>query len=97
MSAQAAAARPELEEETTDHSGTDSAWRTILFNCGCHSFDEVEVQLIKAIRCTLSRARRFSMEVHTKGSAVVYQGPRERCEAVAMVLSDIGLIVEVAP
>ena len=92
----AATARPELEEKTTDHSGTGSGSRTILFNCDCHSFDEVEAQLIKAIRCTLSRARQISMEVHTKGSSVVYRGHRERCEAVAMVLSDIGLIVKVA-
>ncbi|MBI4375144.1 MAG: ATP-dependent Clp protease adaptor ClpS [Elusimicrobia bacterium] len=75
--------------------GVADEWRTVLFNCDCHTFDEVERQLIKAIRCTLARARQISMEVHTKGSAVVYRGPRERCEAVAMMLEDIGLIVKV--
>lgn len=96
MSPKAATAEPEIEKETTDDSGAESGWKTILFNCNCHSFDEVERQLMKAIRCTLSRARQFSMQVHTQGSAVVYQGPRERCEAVAMMLGDIGLIVKVA-
>ncbi|MBI4677535.1 MAG: ATP-dependent Clp protease adaptor ClpS [Elusimicrobia bacterium] len=38
-------------------------------------------------------ARRISWEVHTKGSAAVYAGPRERCEAVAAVLEQIGLRV----
>jgi ATP-dependent Clp protease adaptor protein ClpS len=85
----------EKEKETSDDSGETSGWRTVLFNCDCHSFDEVERQLLKAIKCTLSRARQLSMEVHTKGSAVVYRGARERCEAVAMVLGDIGLLVNV--
>lgn len=85
-----------LEEETTSRSGTHSGWRTILFNCECHTFDQVEKQLMKATRCTLSRARQIAWDVHTKGSAVVYEGPRERCEAVAMVLGDIGLVVKVS-
>ena len=85
-----------LEEETTEDSDLDSGWRTILFNCECHTFDAVERQLIKAIRCTLSRARAISWEVHSKGSSVVYKGARERCEAVADVLGSIGLIVNVS-
>ncbi len=85
-----------VEETTSDETEAAHAWKTILFNCECHTFDQVETQLIKAIRCTLSRARQLSMEVHTKGLAVVYTGPRERCEAVAMVLERIGLLVKVS-
>lgn len=71
-------------------------WKTILFNCSCHTFDEVEKVVMKATRCTLSRARQLSHEVHTRGSAVVYEGHRERCEAVAEVIASIGLRVKVA-
>ncbi len=85
-----------VEETVEEDVGRDSGWKTILFNCECHSFDEVERQLMKAVRCTLSQARRWSMEVHTKGSAVVYRGPRERCEAAASVLEEIGLLVQVS-
>ena len=85
----------DLEERTADHDASTGGWKTILFNCPCHTFDQVEDQLIKAIRCTLSRARQYSMEVHTKGSAIVYTGHRERCEAVAMTLGEIGLLVKV--
>lgn len=85
-----------VEETTSEDTAADSGWKTILFNCECHTFDEVERQLIKATRCSLSQARRHSMEVHSKGLAVVYRGPKERCEAVAMVLGEIGLIVSVA-
>lgn len=84
-----------LEEATTTDSGLTSGWKTILFNCECHSFDQVERQLIKAIRCTLSRARAISWEVHSKGSSAVYAGARERAEAVADVLESIGLNVQV--
>ncbi len=86
----------ESEEETAEDIGLGLGWRTILLNCDCHSFDQVERQLLKAIRCTLSRARQISNEVHTKGSSVVYQGHRERCEAVASVLSEIGLLTDVS-
>ena len=89
------AGQPALAERETADPGTEHGWRTVLFNCDCHTFDEVERQLIKAVRCTLSRARQLSLEVHTKGSAVVYSGPRERCEAAAMVLGEIGLVVKV--
>ena len=85
-----------IEEVTDDGTTSASGWKTILFNCECHTFDEVERQLIKATRCSLSQARKYSTEVHTKGSAVVYKGPRERCEAVAMVLEQIGLLAKVS-
>lgn len=75
--------------------GTDEPWKTVLFNCACHTFDQVETIVMKAMHCTLSRARAISHEVHTKGSAVIYSGARERCEAVADVVASIGLRVEV--
>ena len=61
----------------------------------CHSFEEVERQLVKAIHCSLSKARQIAWNVHNKGSEVVYVGHLERCEAVAMVLEDIGLLVKI--
>lgn len=82
--------------EPTDTTHKGFSCKTILFNCNCHSFDEVERQLIKAIHCSLSKARQIAWKVHTAGSEVVYTGHRERCEAVAMVLEDIGLIVKVS-
>ncbi|MEE8424503.1 MAG: ATP-dependent Clp protease adaptor ClpS [Elusimicrobiota bacterium] len=88
--------RPSEEKTPADSNSSGYAWRVVLLNCDCHSFDEVERQLIKAVRCTLSRARSISWEVHNKGSAVVYNGHPERCEAVAGVLEDIKLRVKVS-
>ena len=86
----------ERERKSADDAGSGGEpWKTVLFNCGCHTFDQVENVVMKAIRCTLSRARQISAEVHSRGSAVVYDGPFERCEAIAEVLASIGLRVEV--
>jgi ATP-dependent Clp protease adaptor protein ClpS len=82
-------------EEPADED-RDSGWSVILFNCDCHSFEQVEGILLKAVRCGLAQARAYSWEVHSKGSAVVYQGALERCEAVADVIGSIGLQVKVS-
>lgn len=95
MARAAVAAERETRAEEDVGAGGEP-WKTVLFNCSCHTFDEVEKIVMKATRCTLSRARQLSFEVHTHGSAVVYDGPRERCEAVAEVIASIGLRVKVA-
>ena len=82
-------------EEPAD-ADRDAGWHVILFNCDCHSFDQVEGILLKAVHCSLAQARAFSWEVHSKGSAVVYHGALERCEAVADAIASIGLQVKVS-
>jgi len=69
--------------------------KTILFNDNFHTFEEVASQLVKATKCTYSQGLKFAWEVHTTGSAVVYTGHLERCEAVAMVLEEIKLKTKV--
>ena len=66
----------------------------ILYNCECHTFEDVEVQLQKATGCTLEKAEALAMEVHTTGRAVVYAGTQEKCEQVAGILRQIRLQVE---
>ncbi len=85
------------KKKTTDGSSRGLPWLTILFNCDCHSFDDVAIQLMKAIRVPYSQGKAIATIIHNTGSAVVYTGHRERCEAVAMVLESIGLRVKVCP
>ena len=89
------AAEVKKVEEPAD-AERDHGWNVVLFNCDCHTFDSVERVLISAVRCSLSQARAWSWEVHSKGSAVVYQGALERCEAVADVIASIGLQVKIS-
>jgi ATP-dependent Clp protease adaptor protein ClpS len=92
-----AATAVELDDKVEEDAGQGGEpWKTILFNCDCHTFDEVENVVMKATRCTLSRARQISNEIHTRGAAVVFDGPRERCEAVAETISAIGLRTKVS-
>jgi ATP-dependent Clp protease adapter protein ClpS len=96
MARAAVAAAAVREEKPVENDGEPAEpWKTVLFNCDCHTFDEVEKIVMKAAHCSLSRARQISNEVHTRGSAVVYTGVRERCEAVADVIASIGLRVKV--
>lgn len=96
MARAAVAGQRQKEKQVEDSAGgAGEPWKVVLFNCECHTFDEVENVVMKATRCTLSRARQISNEVHTRGSAVIYDGPLERCEAVADVIGSVGLRVKV--
>jgi ATP-dependent Clp protease adaptor protein ClpS len=88
--------RPRKKKEPTDGTTRGVPWNTILFNCNCHSFDDVAKQLMKAIRVSYERGMAIANTVHTSGKAVVYTGHREHCEAVAMVLEEIGLVTKVS-
>ncbi|MFN0118581.1 MAG: ATP-dependent Clp protease adaptor ClpS [Elusimicrobiota bacterium] len=78
-------------EKPIDTSIKGFGYRTVLFNDDVHTFEEVATQLMKAIRCSYSDGVSIANVVHSTGSAVVYTGHIERCEAVAMVLENIGL------
>ena len=80
-------------EKPTDHTKNGFGAKTILFNDDHHTFEEVAHQLTRAIRCTLEHGLSLATQVHQTGSAIVYTGHLERCEAVAMVLEEIALKV----
>jgi len=93
--AQAATAKPVPTIEPTDATGKEHGWRTILFNCNCHTFAQVIEVLQRAIGCSAERAEELAWIVHRTGSAEVYSGDKESCEAVAEILGSIGLQVSV--
>lgn len=80
---------PEKDASTGTRPGHMA--RVILFNDDVHTFDDVASQLVKAVRCTYQRGLALANVVHNAGSAMVYEGHLERCEAVAMVLGEIAL------
>ena len=69
--------------------------RVILYNDDWHSFDEVIVQLIKAVKCTFEEARAFAFEVHVKGKAIVFSGQMNECLRVSSVLEEIALNTQI--
>jgi ATP-dependent Clp protease adaptor protein ClpS len=87
-------AAPEDVAETGTASGEGS--KVYLFNCDCHTFDDVIGQLVKAVPgMTRGQAEEIAWRVHTQGLAEVYRGGAPECERVAAVLAEIGLIVQV--
>ncbi|HSP86595.1 MAG TPA: ATP-dependent Clp protease adaptor ClpS [Ignavibacteriaceae bacterium] len=83
---------PEIIEEEIS---IDSQNRVVLFNDDWHTFEEVIVQLIKAIRCTFEKARTFAFEVHTNGKAIVFTGGMQDCLRVSSVLEEIALSTQI--
>ena len=68
-----------------------SGWKTTLFNCDCHTFDEVIAQICKAIGCTTQTATSLANIAHHTGQVKVCGGSQEYCETVCDVLGSIGL------
>ncbi len=69
--------------------------KVILFNDDIHTFEEVIGQLIKAIKCTESKAEALAWEVHNKGKAIVYTGEMIKCVEVSSILEEIGLMTQI--
>jgi ATP-dependent Clp protease adaptor protein ClpS len=69
--------------------------KVILYNDDWHTFEEVIVQLIKAVKCTFEEARDYAFEVHTKGKAVVFSGSMKDCLKVSSVLEEIALNTQI--
>ncbi|MGH7599359.1 MAG: ATP-dependent Clp protease adaptor ClpS [bacterium] len=70
-------------------------WKVILYNDEIHTFDEVILQLQKALKCSVQRAEKIAFEAHTRGKAIAFSGEFDECFRVAGVLREIQLIVEI--
>lgn len=90
---------PKLKHDTiTDadiSAHLDNLWKTILFNDDVHTFEDVAMQLVKAIHCNVTTGYDFANQVHTEGSAAVFYGSQIECEKVAGILREIDLNVDI--
>ncbi len=93
--AERTATRPVPEETVDETTALPPPWITFLWNCDCHTFEQVASQLVKAIGCSYDEGMQIAWRVHTEGKAAVRVGPRPECERVARVLAEIGLVVTV--
>ena len=82
-------------EETTHRTATEQPWRVILYNCNCHTFDEVIAQLRKCGLSTM-QSEFTAVEAHTKGRAIVYEGDQAEAERRVGILQAIGLRADVS-
>jgi ATP-dependent Clp protease adaptor protein ClpS len=83
----------EVEDRTT---GGGEGSQVFLFNCECHTFDEVISQLLKAVPgMTRPLAEELAWRVHSTGLTEVYRGGSADCDRVGRILGETGLIVQV--
>ena len=71
--------KPVIEHENEVDTTVGLESRVVLYNDDWHTFDEVIIQLIKAIHCTFDQARSYAFEVHVKGKSVVFNGQMKEC------------------
>ena len=84
-------------EEKIDEQGIDTTGeaKVILFNDDWHTFDDVIIQLIRAIHCTYKIAESMAWTVHNEGECRVYEGMVEECLSVSAVLEEIDLKTQI--
>ena len=69
--------------------------KVILYNDDWHSFDEVILQIIKAIGCSNTEAQNKALETHVKGKSVIFDGEFKECLRVSSVLEEIALHTQI--
>lgn len=79
--------RPEAEESFR----TETPWLVIVWNDPINLMTYVTFVLQKLFGYSHEKAHRLMMDVHTKGRAVVSNGPRERAELDVARLHQHGL------
>jgi len=86
-----------IPEEVADlGTGGGEGSKVFLFNCECHTFEEVITQLLKAVPgMTRPLAEELAWRAHTQGLAEVYRGSASECDRVAKILGETGLVVQV--
>jgi ATP-dependent Clp protease adaptor protein ClpS len=87
---------PQAIEETTVATGDDLRGRVIVYNCDCHSYEQVIELLCRAVpQMTPARAFELAYRIDHAGSAEVYSGEHKVCQQVAVILAEGGLRVAV--
>ncbi len=69
--------------------------KVILYNDEWHTFDEVISQIIKAIKCSNTEARKKAFETHVKGKSIIFDGEFKECLRVSSVLEEIALHTQI--
>lgn len=87
---------PETTEDIQTGSGTGFESRVVVFNCECHTYQQVIDLFCRFIPgMTPAKAFELAYRIDHEGEAVVYTGPLEHAEDIAVKLAGGGLRVVV--
>lgn len=87
---------PETIEDQTTSTGDGLEARVTVFNCSCHTYQQV-ITLFCEVIPGMNPARAFELawQIDHQGSAVVYAGGHKTAEEIATRLASGGLKVAV--
>ncbi len=87
-------ATPEILEEERTSAGDDLEASVIVYNCNCHTYQQVISLFCEAIPGMLpQRAFELAWQIDHQGSATVYSGVWKTAEGIAKRLAGGGLRV----
>ena len=96
MSTLTPAMTPEALDTTDVGTGDDLEARVIVFNCDCHTYQQVIALFCKCIPgMNSSRAFELAWRIDHEGQATVYSGERKAAEEIGKKLAAGGLRVGV--
>lgn len=81
--------------ETDTGTNLHHKYRVVLFNDDYHTFEQVIVQIMRAIMCSRLQAESHTKDVHNNGSSVIFAGTIEKALRVSAMLEEIGLKTEI--
>lgn len=89
-------ATPDTAEEDLTSTGDDLEASVIVYNCNCHTYQQVITLFCEAIPgMTPRRAFELAWKIDHQGSATVYCGPWKTAEGIAKHLANGGLRVAI--
>ncbi|WP_447968173.1 ATP-dependent Clp protease adaptor ClpS [Nitrospira sp. M1] len=87
---------PEVIEDTGTGTGEDFEAEVIVYNCNCHTYQQVIALFCQIIPgMTPDRAFELAWQIDHHGSAAVFRGQQAKAEGIAKQLAAGGLRVEV--
>ena len=89
-------ATPETIEEQKTGTGEGLESRVVVYNCNCHTYQQVITLFCEAIPgMNPKRAFELAWQIDHQGSATVYSGPWKTAEDIAKHLANGGLRVAI--
>lgn len=70
-------------------------WKVVLFNCYCHTYDEVVEQIMITLKCGYASGCKYTDSAEQYGCVDIYEGSFSDCTKVANVLGSTGLDVKI--
>jgi ATP-dependent Clp protease adaptor protein ClpS len=87
---------PDVTEDIQTGSGTGFESRVVVFNCDCHTYQQVIDLFCRFIPgMTSAKAFELAYRIDHEGEAIVYTGATEQAEDIAAKLAGGGLRVAV--